>query len=478
MDGSDAVSTVAERHWDDPLLYDPVAGDSWTYGDALVGAASLSQWLDAADPAWPTEVPLAPTNGPLAFVGFLGVVLSGRTALAIDPSSGQGDIDALLDRSASTALLTDAEALLDRNDATDLGDAPMDTADRADAMRLVAEMDAEVPSLVTFTSGTTGDPKGVVHSLGNLVRAAQSFGNRFEFGPDDTFLHCFPAAYMAGILNGCVVPFVHGSSVVLGPRASPRTVPGMLDTATDYGVSVFWFAPTVLAMLQKLNDGPYEGPADAVGCVATEPLPEDVRREFVSAFEIPLYESYGLSETLFLTTEYPGCDCVGEGVGEPLEGVSISVESDGEIFATAPWLFHGYRSRDVEFDRGRGYPTGDVGSLSGDVLRVTGRNDDLIVKGGVNISPRRIERVVEDVDGVSDVGVVGIPHDTVGEQVACAVVTDGESLPEPDIQAAVREELGSAYRIDEFQAVSSLPRTETGAVDSDRVRDRLTTARD
>lgn len=466
-DGFDVRSSLEntfDEQWNETLIVEPQENREWTYGDVLRRATVVDEWLDKRGIARGSPVRFAPANSALPLVVYLGGYLSGRRVYAIDPSRGEQDIDEMLDLSPGSRLLTDAPALTDRDDVVTLTGLESPDVSKEEALAAFGNSDPDAPFLTTYTSGTTGTPKGVVHSFGNLVRASMRFGDRFGFDSTDTFYHTLPMGYMAGILNALVLPMAHGSTITVGPRISATSAPSFFEPAESTDVNVFWLTPTILRMLTQLCSGPYVVDTPAIGCVATEPLPADLKSEFESEFDIDLYETYGLSETLFITTEYPGFSGNDTGVGAPLPEVDVTIQSDGEVAVTSPWLLLEYAKRDHHPVREGRYFTGDIGRFDRDELVITGRKKDLIVRNGINISPSRIEDVLEDQPGVTGAAVVGLSMDEVGEAVFALLNIDGE-VDSKKIQQTIIDRLGSDHRVDEFIEYGELPRTNEGEID-------------
>lgn len=459
---------IFDENWNDPLLVEPEEDRQWTYGDVLCRAAGFDSWLRSHGFGDGEPVYFAPSNGSLPLAVYLGSFLSGRTVHAIDPSRGEQDIDQMLSIAGGEKLLTDATSVQERDGTVQLTSFGASDISKEDALELVENGDPSTPFLVTFTSGTTGTPKGVVHSFENLVHASVRFGDRFDFGPSDVFYHTLPMGYMAGILNGLLLPMVHGSTITVGPRMSATTAPSFFDTASSTNVNVFWFTPTMLKMLSKMCSGPYDGSTSPIGCVATEPLPETLQSEFESEFDIKLYETYGLSETLFITTEYPEYPDNGEGVGPVLPDVELTVERDGEVSVTSPWTFLGYVDQSEGSTQNHTVHTGDVGEIRGETLHITGRKKNLIVRNGINISPDRIEDVLEENDQIDEAAVVGRTDDDLGEQVI-GIVSTVDSLDQKQVQQRVIQQLGSDHRLDRLIEVPSLPTTEEGTLDHEKI---------
>jgi len=466
FDVRSALEETFDEQWDEPLLVEPREDRKWTYGDVLRRATAVDKWLDKNGISRDSPVRFAPANSALPLVMYLGGFLSGRRVHAIDPSRSQQDIDEMLEMSAGSRLLTDAPALMDRDDAVRLTSVEASDVSKSDAMTALGRSDPDAAFLTTYTSGTTGTPKGVVHSFGNLVRSSKRFGDRFGFESTDTFYHTLPMGYMAGILNALVLPMVHGSTITVGSRISATNAASFFEAAERTGVNVFWFTPTILRMLNRLCSGPYDAVSSAVGCVATEPLPAELKSEFEAEFGINLYETYGLSETLFITTEYPGFSNNTEGVGAPLPESDVTIQSDGEVAVSSPWLLLEYANRQTSPVAERKFFTGDVGRFDGDELVITGRKKDLIVRNGINISPTRIEGVLEEQDGITEAAVVGQSTDEVGEVVVVFVNVDGE-FDSKAIQQTIIDRLGSDHRVDEFVEYGEFPRTADDEIDYD-----------
>lgn len=476
MNESFSVSRTLKRtfdeQWDEPLLVEPRTDLEWTYGDVLRRATVVDKWF--VESGIPRDVPVrfAPANGALPLVVYLGGYLFGRRVHAIDPSRGDQDIDEMLEMSAGTQLLTDAPALADRDDAVQPTDIDVPDISKNEALATLDSTDPDEPFLTTYTSGTTGTPKGVVHSFGNLVRSSIRFGDRFGFDATDTFYHTLPMGYMAGILNALVLPMVHGSTITIGPRISATNASKFFEPADYTGVNVFWLTPTILRMLTRLCSGPYDTVPSAIGCVATEPLPADLKSEFEAEFGIDLYETYGLSETLFITTEYPGFSNNDDGVGAPLPEADVTIQPDGEVTVSSPWLLLEYANRQHHPVREGKFFTGDVGRFDGDELVITGRKKDLIIRNGINISPTRIEGVLEEQDGITEAAVVGQSIDEVGE-VVVALLDAGGEFDSKAIQQTVIDRLGSDHRVDEFIEYGEFPRTADDEIDYDTLEESI-----
>lgn len=323
--------------------------------------------------------------------------------------------------------------------------------------------------LITFTSGTTGKPKGVCHSFQNLFETALAFRDMTEIKKGTSFAHVLPMTYMAGILNSIFLPFLTGCRIVLFERFSVANCSRFWENATEYSIKNFWITPTIASLLLKLDRGNFGirfchefTPTIFVG---TAPLYEEVKEQFEMKYSTPLWESYGLSETLFVTTNSSKYPVKVGSVGRALNGVTLSLAKDREIEIQTPWNFLGYWGDDSTFAQ---VPSGDFGSLDEQgYLFIEGRKKELIIRGGVNISPFRIENFIHSsklLDG--DVAVIGVPDFIMGEKTVCFyTATDVANEDLKALNKGIIETLGTDSTVDRFIYVKELPRNNNSKVD-------------
>jgi long-chain acyl-CoA synthetase len=227
--------------------------------------------------------------------------------------------------------------------------------------------------------------------------------------------------------------------------------------------------------------------------VGFAPLPLKVKDEFEARYGVRLIENYGLSETLFVTARsQAGLSLVNPGghgyVGEMLPGIKLRIVNDeeehvapgidGEVQILTPDLMAGYLDAEgnlLEMDASAWFPTGDVGHLDDQgSLFITGRKKDLIIRGGVNISPAAIEEALIHLDGIADVAVVSIPHELFGEDVVAVLKLEPgvelESMLDT-VGAHARLTLAQHQQPARYIAIDELPRTANGKVQKARIRE-------
>ncbi len=408
----------------------------------------------------------------------------GVNAIPVDPAKGIREIEEILSQTNHKIVICNQKNFsgFDRKlDVSAIRDAisGQAAASRED-LRIFDSIDYDSLYLTTFTSGSTGVPKGVMHSFNNLARSGAAFSGLFKFGPRNIFYHNLPMTYMAGILNLMIMPFMSGSRIVLGERFGIANAMRFWEAPIRYSANTFWFNPTILSLLVRLDRDPrgieYAAGAAITACVGTAPLDHQVKLSFENKYKITAYESYGLSETLFISTNCPSYPEKKGSAGVVLHGVDLAFEPDTEIMIGTPWNFLGYSNISTrEFMDGGRFRSGDFGEIDGDrMLFIRGRKKDLIIKGGMNISPKRIEDFISGFKIFHEFVVMGIKDVVLGEKVVCffspAEGAGGENRTK-ELNNAVIANLGRDYAIDEFILLDPLPKNVNGKIDKPRIRE-------
>ena len=350
--------------------------------------------------------------------------------------------------------------------------------------------------LITFTSGTTGLPKGVAHKISSIFENARLFNERMNFIPSDCFLHVMPMSYMAGILNTLICPFLAQGTIVSIPPFDARTVLSFWNPVIQYQVNAMWLAPTMLAALLKMDRDSHaleycRAHLKAIS-VGTAPLPTALKNDFEKKYSTTLYESYGLSELLFITTNAPGIPQVKDSVGRLLPAIDIRMtdeegkflpsSSDGEIWIKTPHVMAGYvhaeTSEVVPVSETAWFPTGDIGHLDSEGnLSITGRKKDLIIKGGINVSPRAIEEVLLRHPAVVEAAVVGLRHDFYGEEIVAVLVMEKKNTLEEHRVSLItlcKENLNSAALPMRYIEMDELPLNASGKIQKKTLVEQIT----
>ena len=310
--------------------------------------------------------------------------------------------------------------------------------------------------LVVYTSGTSGQPKGVRLTFDNLEAAARGSVEHLGHGGDDTWLLMVPLHHVAG-LSIIVRSLYAGGSVRLLPGFDPQAVAG----ACKDDVSMVSVVPTMLRRLVDLGD--LGEPDLRAVLVGGGPLPSGLLEE-ASALGLPVLPTYGMTETFGqVATLRPGSEPVR--AVDPLPGIDIRIEADSRIAVRGAQVSPGYVDEPDRPDSW--FITGDLGEIVDGRLRVLGRADSVIVTGGENVAPERVEAELLGHDLVSEAIVVGIPDEEWGERLCCVVVSEADS---DSLGVWLRERLPGHMVPKEWRHVARIATTGLGKPDRAKAR--------
>jgi acyl-coenzyme A synthetase/AMP-(fatty) acid ligase len=501
------LAGVFSEHAQRPFFVDAATGRELTFADTLDIAATWVEELANRGIARGDRLGLELRNGVDFALLYMMCLVGGFVAVPINSSLSHRDRAFIIERSRLKAFITDDVPHQVACPVLRVGDGCLDSSYQGESGRtageigigesgieLLRKVDSESLLAITFTSGSTSMPKGVPHCVGGLLGNAVSFNHTFHLSRDHRFLHVMPMGYMAGLLNTLLCPLMAGAAVVIAPQFSAAAALNFWDPVVRYGADVFWLSPTMLATLVRLDRGSSgtgylkERPVRVFS--ATAPLPMKIRREFEAKYGTSVVESYGLSELLLITANLgpSGTKDYSVGVAIPEAAIEIRNEAgnnvpigtEGLIYVRTPFRSIGY----LDYDSGQPVATvdqwvdtGDIGHLDSDgYLYVTGRQKDLIIRGGFNISPRAIEEALLTHTDVENVAVLGAPHEFYGEMIVAAVaMRTGAALPslEPVLRELCRKTLGDTMVPDRFVEVCDIPLSTTGKIQKGLLRSRI-----
>jgi long-chain acyl-CoA synthetase len=479
-----SISDIFKKNWHENFVFDAINGVAVTYEKFFESVKLYSRKLDKLGVNSGDTVVLIMGNSLDLMILYFASLLAGVRIVPIDSYKGTKEINEIFNQIECQAVITDVLAqgftvknVISIEEFKKLS--PRRTIIKKSNLSVFNKINYSEVYLVVFTSGSTGASKGVMHSFENLIKSALSFGGRFNLGKENIFYHNLPMTYMAGILNQILMPFIFGSKIVIGDRFSIATVNNFWNYPIKYSANTFWFNPTMLSLLINLDRGSrgieYTANTSIIGYVGTAPLNYSLKQKFEEKYKVVLYESYGLSETLFIATETPNDKRNKGSVGKKLAGVKINFAVDKEILLETEWMFLGYVGKD-----GNGglvenkFLSGDLGYFDKDnFLHITGRKKDLIIRGGLNVSPRKIENFINDFNFFEESVILGMGDDVLGEKIVCFYVPDKKNYGEDSkkkINSEIIEKLGRDYKIDEFFGLVEIPKNTNGKVDKLKIK--------
>ncbi|HEY8369391.1 MAG TPA: AMP-binding protein [Thermodesulfobacteriota bacterium] len=487
-------------------------GRRLTYAELDLAADRFARGLRARGLERGDRVAVYLENTPEAVVALFGALRADGVFMVINPTTKPDKLAFILDDAEARVLVTDGPKLeaarerlasvpglsavvvtgpvgssLDGLPVTSFEELIESAQGRGSPVR--RSIDIDLAALI-YTSGSTGSPKGVMMTHLNIVTAARSITTYLRNTPDDVILNVLPLSFDYGLYQ-VLMAFLVGATVVLERGfAYPRV---LIQRLIDERVTGLPIVPTISAILLKMDLGRYHLPAlryitNTAAAWPTRHILE-LRRAFPQA---ELFSMYGLTECKRVSYLPPSeLDTRPDSVGIPIPNTEAYVVDEagsrvppgtvGELVVRGAHVMKGYWRRPAETEAAlapgplpgeRVLRTGDLFRTDADgYLYFVGRKDDIIKTRGEKVSPREVENVLHDLDGISEAAVIGVPDPVLGERIK-AVVTlkDGARLTERDIQRHCRARLEDFMVPQVIEIRESLPRTSTGKVDKRELR--------
>jgi malonyl-CoA/methylmalonyl-CoA synthetase len=332
---------------------------------------------------------------------------------------------------------------------------------------------------VLYTSGTTGRSKGAMLTHGNLLSNAQVLKDCWGWVPGDVLIHTLPIFHVHGLFVALHGALLNGSKMLWFSKFDPKRIVAKLPEAT-----VFMGVPTLYVRLLAEADLTREAVRNMRLFVAgSAPLLIETFDEWRERTGHTILERYGMSETVMLTSnpyKAEQGERRGGTVGFALPGVQLRVRDEsgrdcttdeiGGIEVSGPNVFAGYwrmpEKTKEEFTADGFFKTGDVGKIDGrGYITIVGRSKDLIISGGYNVYPAEIEGYINDMTGVAESAVIGVPHPDFGEVgVAIVIAKAGTVIDADAIVAELKSKLANFKIPKRCFVVPELPRNTMGKV--------------
>jgi long-chain acyl-CoA synthetase len=466
----------------------------FTFAEFDAAAARVATLLERAGIEPGDRVGVMLPNTPAFAIAFYGIMYRGAVAVPMNPLLKSREVSYYLSNSGAKALFAaPAFAAQATAGAADVR-ARCWVADDDGLAKLIADLPAqESPvqrddddvAVILHTSGTTGKPKGAMLTHGNLgLNADVCVRTLVQISPDDVVMGCLPLFHVFGLTGGLNAAVLAGATLTLLPRFDPRKAVGIIERDR---VTVFEGVPTMYsALLSIADDAAAEATRSLRACLSGgASLPVQVLTDFEGAFKCFILEGYGLSETSPVASfNHPSRPRKAGSIGTPIEGVEMRVidldgvevpqGEAGEIQIRGHNVMKGYwnlpDATKATITADGWLNTGDVGRVDEDgYFYIVDRTKDMIIRGGYNVYPREIEEVLYEHPDVAEAAVIGIPHDSLGEEVGAAVALKKDALEEgrvtpEELRDYVKARVAAYKYPRQVWLVDALPKGPTGKV--------------
>jgi len=349
---------------------------------------------------------------------------------------------------------------------------------KADPVRDIAGREDDDTALILYTSGTTGTPKGAELTHGNLRAAAQIAVDLVDADETNVTLGALPLFHVFGLTSGLNSAVRGGGSLTLLPRFDAGKA---LEIIERDRVTTLLGVPTMYSAILH-HDGADQADTSSLElCVSGgAAMPVEVLRAFEDKFDCKVLEGYGLSETCGIGSfNPPDRERKAGSIGVPVDGVEMKLVDEngeevpqgevGEVMMRGPVVMKGYWNRaDATADtlQDGWLKTGDMGTVDEEgYFFIVDRKKEMIIRGGFNIYPRELEEVLYEHPAVREAAVVGLPHESLGEEVGAAIaLKDGEEADPDELRAYMKDRV-AAYKYPRvIWIVDDLPKGPTGKI--------------
>ena len=474
-------------------IIEPVRGREWRSDELAARAARRAGQFSSLGVARGDRVLIHYGNTGEFFADLLAIWSLGACAIPVDPRLSEFEIERLAELTKpvlsiwQSAAPANVEARLQA-----VGTATVDTCIAEDGPCDGPGWFYDDPALILFTSGTTGDPKGVVHTHRSLHAQWRALttalaGIRFR-----RTLCLLPTHFGHGLICNCLFPWLAGNTLCILPPFRPETVSRLGQLIDEHDISFMSSVPTVWRLALKLARAPTRGSLDRVFC-GSAPLSAHLWREVQGWTGARLSNAYGITETAsWLAGSADGESTPEDGlVGKPWGGVIRVLDSgdtqrpfeeiervapgeEGHVWVRTPALMQGYYQRD---DLTRGvvrhgwFCTGDIGVVDEHgKLYLRGREREEINKGGMKIHPADVDSVIEQFEGVNDVCTFALEDEFLGEDVGVALVLERDHAGlRHDLYHWTRDRIADHKVPTRWYTLDEIPRTSRGKINRQEV---------
>ena len=479
----------------DAVFIETHEGRIWTFADVLALSARLANVLAERGVAPGDRVAVQVEKSAEALVLYLACLRAGAVYLPLNTGYTVAELDYFFNDARPALVVASPQNAEKLGPIVVACGAVLETLDDAGGGTLLtraaaagsefSDVDRGPSDLaaILYTSGTTGRSKGAMLSHDNLLSNAKALKETWRFTASDRLIHALPIFHTHGLFVASNVTLISGASMFLLPKFDLDRIVSLLPRATVLmGVPTFYVR---LAEDVRVNRESTAGMRLFIS--GSAPLLSETHRTFFEKTGHAILERYGMTETNMNTSNPYEGDRIAGTVGHALPGVTVRVTDmetgaplpageTGMLEVKGPNVFQGYwnmpEKTKAEFRDDGFFITGDLGVIDErGYVQIVGRGKDLVISGGYNIYPKEIETELDQIDGVFESAVFGVPHKDFGEGVTAAVVAKpGAVLAERDMLAVLGERLARYKLPKRILVIDELPRNTMGKVQKNLLR--------
>jgi malonyl-CoA/methylmalonyl-CoA synthetase len=490
----DAISAAAGHGG---VFLETIDGTRWTYDDMLSFSAAIAARLVDLGVRPGDRVAVQVEKSPQALMLYLACLRAGAVYLPLNTAYTLAELEYFVGDAEPRLIVCSPHAQPELSPVATAHGARVETLDESGGGTLLKSSKNEAVAFndvsrgpddlaaILYTSGTTGRSKGAMLTHDNLLSNAGTLRDYWNFSRNDRLIHALPIFHTHGLFVASNTVLLSGASMYFLPKFDADQALALMRTAT-----VMMGVPTFYVRLAQ-HEGLTQDAASNMRLFisGSAPLLAETHRVFEQKSGHAILERYGMTETNMNTSNPYHGERIAGTVGFPLPGVSLRVTdpengqllpdgATGMIEVKGPNVFKGYwrmpEKTQAEFSTDGFFTTGDLGMIDENgYVHIVGRGKDLVISGGYNIYPKEVESEIDQIPGVMESAVIGLPHPDLGEGVTAIVVRqEPATVDERDILDGLQDRLARYKQPKRVIFVEELPRNTMGKVQKNSLRDR------
>jgi malonyl-CoA/methylmalonyl-CoA synthetase len=457
-------------------------GKEWTYRELEAAVERCAAWMQSLGVAAGDRVVLFTPEKLPFLIGHLGAIFAGAVPLPLNPRFTREEMRYFLtDSGAKLVLVGSEQQLMAEPLAAELANTPIVVRDVNALDPPAAKWREPAPAaddacLILYSSGTTGWPKGVVHTHANVASSLHALASYWQMGADDVVVNVLPLFHIHGLAFATHLTWLSGGCLLVEDSFDPQGTMAAISRGT-----VFMAVPPIYYRL--LEEPRFRATAETwhnarLFTCGSAPIRPEVLPQLEEIVGRPIINRYGMTEAFVISSLPLSGPWPYGSVGLPLPGTDLRILSDnnehvvpgevGKVQVRGPNLFCSYWNKPEATQgafRSGWFDTGDLGFRDeAGFLTLVGRQHDLIICSGYNVYPQVVERVLGECPGVRECAVLGLPDQQRGERVAAAIVRGDSQLDEAVLRAWCKDRLVHYQQPKSLLFVESLPKNSLGKI--------------